>query len=92
MIIFPPPLLNQYLSFLKSGKYLPVQQIISKLTVKRFNITILPRTAKFDEEGFNTQPGQPFAYLPGGELRAVVGANMLRDAPENRHYVWIVLS
>lgn len=46
-------------------------------------IAVLPGAAWFDEEGLDTHSCQLFAYRPGGELRAVVGANVLRDTPEN---------
>jgi len=44
-------LFYQYPGFLKSGEDFPVKQFIPELAVKRFNITILPGTARFDIQG-----------------------------------------
>jgi hypothetical protein len=53
LIIFSSPLFNQYLSFLKSDKDFPVKQFIPEPTVKRFNITALLGTARFDVQGLD---------------------------------------
>jgi hypothetical protein len=50
LIIFLSPLLFQYLSLLKCGKDLPVEQLISQLAVERFYVTILPGTAWFNKQ------------------------------------------
>jgi hypothetical protein len=78
LIVFLSPLGNQYLGFGQRREDLPVEQFVPQFAVERLDIAILPGAARFDEEGFDTQSGQPFAYLPGGELRTVIGANVLR--------------
>jgi hypothetical protein len=53
LIIFFSPLLYQYLCFLKSREDFPVKEFIPELTVKGFNVTILPGTARFDIQGLD---------------------------------------
>jgi hypothetical protein len=60
LIIFFPPLLNQYLGFFKCRKDLPVKQLISELAIKGFNITVLPRAAWFNIQGRDGACPPPF--------------------------------
>jgi hypothetical protein len=62
LIVFLSPLGNQYLGFGQRREDLPVEQFVPQFAVERLDIAILPGAARFDEEGFDTQSGQPFAY------------------------------
>jgi hypothetical protein len=54
LIIFLSPLSYQHVGFVKCGKDLPVKQLISGFVVKRFNITVLPRDARFNVYGLDS--------------------------------------
>ena len=51
-----------------------------KLAVEALNIPILPRATRCDEEGCGSHPLEPQPHRPGGELRPVVRAEVLRHA------------
>ena len=49
LIIFLPPVRNQYLRLSQGGKDLPVEQFVSQFPVKRLYIAVLPGAAWFDD-------------------------------------------
>ena len=53
VIIFPAPLFNYYLGFDQRHEYLSIKQFVPQLTVKGFDITVLPWTT-----GFNVQDSE----------------------------------
>ncbi len=59
LVVSFSPLLNQYLGFFKCRKDFPVKQLIfeleesGRLAVKGFNITVLPKAAWFNIQGFD---------------------------------------
>ena len=84
LIIFSPPSFDQHLRLLQSGKDLPLQELIPHLPVERLNISILPGAAPFNEQGFHSQPVEPFPDYFGGEFRSIIRANVLRNTPEDK--------
>ena len=72
LIIFPFPLLYQYLCFFKCRRDFPVKKLISELAVKGFNITVLPRAAWFYIQGIDFENHAylieaKFQYKPVGQ-------------------------
>ena len=59
LIIFLPPLGNQYLGFGQRRENIPVEQFVPQFAVERLDIAILPRTARFDEEGLHAKFIEP---------------------------------
>ena len=55
MIVVPPPGVGQHLRLRHTEKDLTVKQFISELTVKAFDVAVLPGTARFDKQGLHTQ-------------------------------------
>jgi hypothetical protein len=53
-ILFPPPALYQNLGLLQGVENLPVEQLIPQLSIEAFVVTVLPTTAGFNVEGFNS--------------------------------------
>jgi hypothetical protein len=51
-IVFPPPALYQDLGLLQGVENLPVEQLITQLSIEAFDVTVLPRTARFNVERF----------------------------------------
>lgn len=49
-IVFPPPFFDQYLGLFQGIENLSIEQLISELAVENLDITVLPRTARFDKE------------------------------------------
>jgi len=54
LIVFPPPALYQDLGLLQGIKNPPVEQLITKLPIEALVITVLPRTARFKVERFDS--------------------------------------
>ena len=73
----PPPTFDEYLRFYKCVELLTGQQLIAEPTVERLDVTVLPWTARFDEQCLHADPGKPLTHLLGRELRAVIGADIL---------------
>jgi len=53
VIVLLSPTRDQDSGFFKGEKDFPIQQSIAHVAVERLDITILPRTAQFDEQGFH---------------------------------------
>ena len=77
-VVMPPPLFDQYLGLPERVEYLAIQQLISELTVEALVVSVLPGTAGFDVQGLNTDTRQPLPDSNGGELTAIVGADVIR--------------
>ena len=84
LIVFLPPVGNQYFGLGQRGENVPVEQFVPQFAVERLNVPILPGAARFNEERLHPQVIQPSPDLPGGELWAIIGANVLRNAPQNQ--------
>jgi len=72
MIILPTPPFDQYLRFLQIHEYLPLQQFVLQLPVKRLVVPVLPGTARFDVERLHFQVHKPAPYHLRHEFRAAV--------------------
>jgi hypothetical protein len=57
LVVFLSPFLNQYLSFSQRSKYLTVEQLIPQLSIKRFDVTILPGVSRFYVQHLHSQAG-----------------------------------
>ena len=82
LIKFPAPLRYQHFGLGKCIEYFPIKQFTPQFPVTRLYLTILPGAAAFDEKRSNSYPGKPSTYLPGREIRTVVRAYVLRNAPQ----------
>src|ERR1700679_140454 len=71
---------DQHLRFLQAREDLPVQQLIAQLPIEAFDVSILPRTPRLDEQRLHSKILQPVTHHRGRELRAVVAADVLRHA------------
>ena len=59
---------------------LAVEALIPEAPVEGFHETILPGAPRLDVDGLDLVLGQPVLDLFSDKLRAIVGANVLRDA------------
>ena len=66
-VVLIPPHLNQDLSFFQSVEDFPIQQFVSHPPIERFNISVFPGAARFDEQRLDLQIGQPYNYLNNEE-------------------------
>jgi hypothetical protein len=53
-IVFLPPALDQDLGLLQGVENLPVEQLITQLPIEALVVTVLPRTAWFNVERFDS--------------------------------------
>jgi hypothetical protein len=53
-IVFPPPALYQDLGLLQGVENLPVEQLIPQFPIEALVVTVLPRTARFNKERFDS--------------------------------------
>ena len=84
-VVFLPPLLHHDLGLLQRVEDLPVQAFIPQLPIETLTIPVLPWTTWFDVQPSGPEIPQPWAQLPGDELRAVIGSNVLRDPSPQHH-------
>ena len=66
LVVLPPPALDEDLGFQKGVEALAIEALVAQLAVERFHIAVLPRTARFDEEGRDPDPVQPVPHRGGG--------------------------
>ena len=81
VVVLVAPLLGEDLHLPEGIEELPVQEFVPKLAVEALNIPILPRATRCDEEGCDSHPLEPQPHRPGGELRPVVRADVIRRTP-----------
>lgn len=74
------PSLRYYSGFGKCIKGFSVEQLVSKLPVERFNVTILPRTTVFDIECLDPKPLQPSTDEIGRKLGAIGRIEVVRNS------------
>ena len=79
-VVVISPHLDQNLSLLDRIESLSIDELISQLPSKRFEIAIFPRTARLDEQGLNRQSSQQLSHMYSSELRAIIRAQVNRNA------------
>ena len=70
-IVVLTPLFDQRLRLFQRAEYLSIEQLVSEFAVEAFIVSILPGTARFDEECLHTDPLKPFAKDYCDKLRAI---------------------
>ena len=79
LVVQLAPLLDKHLRLLEGVEDLAVQELVPELAVEALHIAVLPGASRLDEERARSNPGKPVPHHSGGELRAIVGADVLRD-------------
>ena len=72
------PVFDQHLCLLQRVEDLPVEQLVAQFTVDALIVAILPWRTRLYEQCLYANPWQPFPDRDGGELAAIVGADMIR--------------
>ena len=78
--VFPTPDLRQHLCLLQRRENLPVEEFVPEFAVEAFDVAVLPRTPRLDEQRLDSQPREPFPDGFGGELGPVIRSDVFRDA------------
>jgi len=68
LITFPFPVFDQYLRLLQGVKHFTVQQLIPQLADRALDVTVFPRAAWLDKQGFRSQLTQLGADHSGREF------------------------
>ena len=76
LVVGPSPALDEDLGVPEGVEDLAVAQLL----VEALDLPVCPGAAGLNEEGLGPNAGPPRAHGPGGELRAVVRAEVGRDA------------
>jgi len=79
-VVFLPPPLDHHPGLPQTVEDLPIEQFIPQLNIEALAVAVLPRAAKFNVERSGAHCGQPCPQHLGGELRSVVGTNVVRHA------------
>ena len=80
LVVFAPPALDHDARLIQAVEDPPVEQLVPEHAVEALAVAVLPGVARFDLERVGADPLQPFAQRLGGELRAIVRADVLEDA------------
>ena len=75
-----PPGFDENRGLLQGVEDLSVQELVAQPRVETLDITIFPRRTRLDKGGPGANRGDPSPHGPGDELRAVVGADVARNA------------
>ena len=87
LIILPPPVLDHLLRFTPVCEGLPVQAFVSELAVEAFDVRILPRASRLDEDRPAARLLKPLAYGLGNEFRPIVASDVPWHAFEQKQPV-----
>lgn len=68
-VVFPPPAFDEHLGLPERVEDLSFQQLVAELAVERFDVAVLPGTARFDVERLDVDPLEPLPDLGRRELR-----------------------
>jgi hypothetical protein len=79
-IVLPTPALDDDLGFPERVEDLAVQQLVPKLSVEGFHVSVLPGAARLDEERLYTYSLELLSYRSSGEFAAVVAAQIGRNS------------
>ena len=77
-VVVAAPLPDHDLHLLQAVEDFSVQAFVSQFVVEALVVTVFPRTAGFDEQGFGTNPVEPFPDERRSHLWPVVRSDMLR--------------
>src|SRR5271155_4764951 len=80
-VVVLTPHLDQHLRFRQTVEDLPIQQFIPQLSIEALNVSIFPRTTRFDEQRLHAYFRQPLPYYSSRKLWTVVAADVPRHAP-----------
>ena len=76
VVVREAPLLAEYLRLEQRVEALTVEALVPELAVKRLDGAILPGAARLDEERLHAHALEPVRHRLGGELGAVVRADV----------------
>ena len=79
-VVVLAPVLDQHLGLLEGVEDLTIEQLIPELPIEALVLAVLPGAPRLDLEGLDAEPGEPVSNGLGGELRAIVRANVVRWA------------
>ena len=82
-IVIASPTFDHDPGFLQRIEDLSIQKLVSQTRVEAFNEAILPRTAWRDVGRSASNSSNPLLDSNGDELRAIIRADVLRNAPQN---------
>ena len=77
-IVVTSPVLDQDFRLTQRREDLAVEKLVSQLRVQALAVAVLPWTSRFDVERLDADPAEPVTNVARDELRAVIGANVLR--------------
>ena len=80
-IVVLSPTFDEHLRLRQSVEDFSVQKLVAELSVEGLVVSVLPGAAWFDEQGSDPDPSEPGPDGFGRELRAVVGAYVIRRPP-----------
>ena len=84
-VVMDPPPFDDHLSFFQRVEDLPVQTFVPQLAIERFAVSVLPRTARFNEQRLGSQCAEPLLHTIRAHLRAVITPHMFGDSvPQHR--------
>jgi hypothetical protein len=75
------PTLDEHLGLEQGVERLPLQELVSELSVEALHVAVLPRRPRLDVQRLHADPSKPLPYARGGELASIVAADVLRHAP-----------
>jgi len=85
-VVVPPPTLDEHLGLQERVELLSGQELVAEPAVEALAVAVLPRTARFDEQSFHADLGEPLTHLLGRKLRTIVAADILRAPSKNQFY------
>ena len=71
---------RHHLCLLQRRENLPVEEFVPEFAVEAFDVAVLPRTSRLDEQRLDSQPREPFPDGFGDELGPVIRSDVFRDA------------
>jgi NAD(P)-dependent dehydrogenase (short-subunit alcohol dehydrogenase family) len=80
-VVFSPPPFNDHSGFAKSEEDLHVEYLIYQLSIEGLVVSILPGTARLNDQGGATDPLKPFSDRCSGEFESIVCADVPRGGP-----------
>ena len=84
VIVIQSPTIYNIPRLSQAQEQLAIKAFVPELTVEAFNVTILPRTTRLDEQGSDLLGGQPLLDGLAGEFRAVVTPDVFGSATDHK--------